>query len=304
MRWEQVYDPLGSPFLSTLVAAIPIVVLLGCIASGRVKAHIAALIALAVAFVVATAVVRMPAALAGRAVLMGAAYGLLPICWIVLNILFLYRLTAEHGAFERMKSSIASLTTDRCTQLVLIAFALGAFFEGTAGFGTPVAITGALLIGLGFSPLQASGLSLIANTAPVAFGAMGTPIIALAGVTGIDAATLSQMIGRQLPVFSMIIPFWLIAAYAGREGIRKNWPVLLIAGISFAVPQFIVSNYFGPVLVDVVSGVVCIACVSAYLKVFRSGDGARTGSTPASRAETVRAWIPRIILCVLVFASG
>src|SRR4029079_12569329 len=159
----------------------------------------------------------------------GAAYGILPIGWIVLNILFLYQLTKEQGAFDQMQANIATVSSDRRVQLVLIAFSLGAFFEGAAGFGTPVAITGALLIGLGFTPLQASGLSLIANTAPVAFGAMGTPIIALQGVTGIDVLTLSTMVGRQLPFFSLIVPCWLIAAYDGRRGIRETWQVLLVA---------------------------------------------------------------------------
>src|SRR3954468_16899864 len=304
MHWQQVYDPMGSAVLSTIVAAIPIVVLLGCIASGRVKAHIAALIALAVAFVVATAVVRMPAPLAIRAVLLGAAYGMLPICWIVLNILFLYRLTAEHGAFDRVKTSIASISGDRSVQLVLIAFAFGAFFEGAAGFGTPVAITGALLIGIGFSPLEASGLSLIANTAPVAFGAMATPIVALQGVTGLDLMQLSQMVGRQLPIFSLIVPFWLIAAFEGRAGLRRTWPVLLVAGVSFAVPQFVVSNFIGPTLVDVISSVISVVSTAIFVKLWKpvappSGDSKQTFDR-----ETFRAWVPWLILCVLVLLAG
>ena len=311
MHWQQVYNPLGSAAASTLVAAVPIAVLLGCIASGRVKSHSAALLALGTAFVVATMGVGMPMPTAAHAVLLGAAYGLFPICWIVLNILFLYRLTAEQGAFERMKASIASLSGDRCIQLVLIAFALGSFFEGTAGFGTPVAITAALLIGLGFSPLQASGLSLIANTAPVAFGAMGTPIIALQGVTGLDAMLLSKMIGRQLPFFSVIIPFWLIAAYEGWAGVRRTWPVLLVAGVSFAVPQFLMSNYQGPTLVDVVASVVCVASVAAFVRLTRRGPSASASTSPEPANESarpgagaLRAWTPWIILCVLVFLSG
>ena len=309
MQWQQVYDPLGSAVASTLVAAIPIVVLLGCIASGRVRSHHAALVALATAFVVATMVVGMPVGIAGRAVLLGSAYGLFPICWIVLNILFLYRLTAEQGAFERMKMSIAGLTTDKCVQLVLIAFALGSFFEGTAGFGTPVAITGALLIGIGFNPIQASGLSLIANTAPVAFGAMGTPIVALQSVTGLDAMQLSQMIGRQLPIFSLIVPFWLIAAYDGWAGVRRTWRVLIVAGVSFAVPQFLVSNFVGPTLVDVIAAIVCVASVTVYVRLTRR-DETLPGSRPTAaqvkrdRIDTLRAWTPWVILCVLVLASG
>src|SRR4051812_44545481 len=242
-QWAQRYDPFASPLASTLVAAIPVVVLLGAIASGRVKAHVAALLGLIAAVLCATLVVGMPWSAAIAASVMGACYGLLPIGWIILNTIFLYQLTKEQGAFDQMKASIAGVTQDRRVQLVLIAFALGAFFEGTAGFGTPVAITGAILIGLGFGPLQASGLSLIANTAPVAFGAMGTPIIALQGVTGIDALTLSTMVGRQLPFFSLIVPFWLIAAYDGVRGVRETWPVLLVAGLSFAIPQFLMSNF-------------------------------------------------------------
>ena len=309
MQWQQLYDPLGHAGASTVVAAIPIGVLLGCIASGRVKAHHAALLALATAFVIATTVVGMPVAAATSATLLGAAFGLFPICWIVLNILFLYQLTAEHGAFERMKQSFATLSEDKSIQLVLIAFAVGSFFEGTAGFGTPVAITGALLIGLGFTPLQASGLSLIANTAPVAFGAMGTPILALQGVTDIDALTLSKMVGRQLPFFSIIVPFWLIAVYEGWPGVRRTWAVLLVAGVSFAIPQFLVSNFHGPTLVDVVSSVICMASVALFVRFTRrdvrrdARAGVSSPSAEHSRSSMV-AWAPWVILCVLVFVWG
>ena len=309
MRWQQLYDPLGHAGVSTVVAAIPIGVLLGCIASGRVKAHHAALLALATAFVIATTVVGMPVAAATSATLLGAAFGLFPICWIVLNILFLYQLTAEQGAFDRMKQSFATLSEDRSIQLVLIAFAVGSFFEGTAGFGTPVAITGALLIGLGFTPLQASGLSLIANTAPVAFGAMGTPILALQGVTDIDALTLSKMVGRQLPFFSVIVPFWLIAVYEGWRGVRRTWAVLLVAGVSFAVPQFLVSNFHGPTLVDVVSSVICMASVALFVRFTRrdvrpNAPAPASSSAPEQRTSSMVAWAPWIILCVLVFIWG
>jgi len=309
MPWPQSYDPLHSTLASTLLAAGPVVVLLGCIASGRVKAHYAALLALATALLIVTVVVGMPPRAAIAATAMGAAYGMFPIGWIVLNILFLYQLTKEEGAFDRMQASIGSISTDRRIQLVLIAFALGSFFEGTAGFGTPVAITGALLIGLGFGPLEASALSLLANTAPVAFGAMGTPIFALAGVTGIDAAVLSKMIGRQLPLFSLIVPFWLIAAYDGLRGIREVWPTILVAGISFAIPQFVVSNYHGPALVDVVSSVCCLLCVATFARwQGRTAGGAENvgeaSASPISRRERLSPWIPWLILCVLVFGWG
>jgi lactate permease len=305
MHWQQTYDPLGSAWLSTLVAAVPVVVLLGLIASNRVKAHVAALIALAVAFAIATVVVGMPAQTALAATGLGAAYGAMPIGWIVLNTIFLYQLTKEHGSFDKMKESIGALSGDKRIQLVLIAFALGAFFEGTAGFGTPVAITGALLIGLGFSPLQASGLSLIANTAPVAFGAMGTPILALAGVTGYDPLVLSKMVGRQLPIFSVIVPFWLIAAYDGRRGLKETWPTLLVAGLSFAIPQYLMSNFHGPTLVDVVAGAMCILCVALFVK-FRHKDPRPETQDPRPKAtdSAIGPWMPWIILCVVVFICG
>ena len=302
MHWAQTYDPFGNAFYSTIVAALPIVVLLGCIASGRVKAHVAAVAGLATALTIAIGVLGMPPTAAVAACVAGAIYGLLPIGWIVLNILFLYQLTKEQGAFDQMQASIATVSADRRVQLVLIAFSLGAFFEGAAGFGTPVAITGALLIGLGFTPLQASGLSLIANTAPVAFGAMGTPITALEGVTGIDALTLSQMVGRQLPLFSLIVPFWLIAAYDGVRGIKATWPVLLVAGVSFAVPQFLMSNFHGPYLVDVVAGATSIAVVTAFIKL--RGRPATGGAPAEARSASLTPWIPWALLCVFVFAWG
>ncbi len=217
MPWLQNYDPLHGP-LSTVAAALPLVVLLGLLASRKVPAHVAALSGLAAALMVAIGVIGMPPALGARAALLGAAYGMLPIGWIVLNVIFLYRISEERGVFVALQRAIAGITADRRLQLLLIAFAFGAFFEGAAGFGTPVAVTGAMLIGLGFPPLEASALSLIANTAPVAFGALGTPVIALQGVTGLDLGSLSAMIGRQLPFFSVIVPFWLIAAYAGFRG--------------------------------------------------------------------------------------
>ncbi|MFL5608267.1 MAG: L-lactate permease [Gemmatimonadaceae bacterium] len=298
--FPQIYDPLGNAGASTLLAALPIVVLLGCIASGRVEAHVAALIALATALLIAIGVLRMPPSAAFAACAAGAAYGMLPIGWIVLNILFLYQLTKEQGAFDQMQASIGTISADRRVQLVVIAFSLGAFFEGAAGFGTPVAITGALLIGLGFSPLQASGLSLIANTAPVAFGAMGTPIVALQGVTGIDALTLSRMVGRQVPLFALIVPFWLIGAYDGLRGIRETWPVLLVAGASFAIPQFLLSNYQGPYLVDVVAGATSILVTTAFV---RAGAAPHDGAGP-QRPRTLKPWIPWLLLCALVFIWG
>src|SRR5207237_4536661 len=233
VMWNQVYDPFVHQTLSTVAAALPVVTLLVLIAPNKVKAHIAAVIALVVANLVAIAIFTMPANMSIRATILGAVTGFFPIGWIVLNVIFLYRLTVEKGVFETLQTTIGGVTPDRRLQLLLIAFAFGAFFEGASGFGTPVAVTGAMLIGLGFSPLAASGLSLIANTAPVAYGALGTPIIALAAVTGLDLQQLSGMVGRQLPFFSLLVPFWLIWAFAGWRGMIEIWPAILVAGLRF-----------------------------------------------------------------------
>ena len=319
--WQQVYDPLGSSAISTACAAIPVVVLLGALAFFKVKAHIAALLGLAAALIIAIFVFGMPAAMAGKTAVFGALYGLLPIGWIILNVIFLYKLTESTGRFKVLQDSIAGITNDRRLQLLLVAFSFGAFFEGASGFGTPVAVTGALLIGLGFSPLAASGLSLIANTAPVAYGALGTPIIGLQSVTGIDLNVLSAMVGRQLPLFSLIVPFWLIWAFAGFKRMMEIWPAVLIAGAAFAVPQFIVSNYHGPWLVDVVAAVVSMACLTGFLKVWQpktimlgtTRDAEFVSPEEAKRrmvrhshstADVIQAWLPWVILALVVFAWG
>ncbi|MBV8031115.1 MAG: L-lactate permease, partial [Betaproteobacteria bacterium] len=251
--------------------------------------------------------------------------GLLPIGWIVLNIILLHQLTEQNGSFNVLQDSIATITEDRRLQLLLIAFAFGAFFEGAAGFGTPVAVTAAILIGLGFSPLAASGLSLIANTAPVAYGALGTPIITIAKVHGYDVNAISAMVGRQLPFFSLLVPFWLIWAFAGRRGMLQIWPALLVTGVSFAVPQFLVSNYIGPELVDVVAAMVSMASLVLFLKVWKpkeiwrsvslkghendSGEAGRASDGSAAfqkhaRGTIIVAWMPWVILTVFVFAWG
>ncbi|WP_353188129.1 L-lactate permease [Pseudomonas sp.] len=325
MVWQQIYDPFGNPVLSTLMAAVPVVVMLAALAFFHVKAHLAALLALASALLISIFAFAMPAGMAGSAALFGAANGLLPIGWIVLNIIFLHRLTTENGSFKVLQDSLARITDDRRLQLLLIAFCFGAFFEGAAGFGTPVAVTGAILIGLGFSPLAASGLALIANTAPVAFGALGTPIITLAKVTGLDEMELSMMVGRQLPFFSVLVPFWLIWAFAGWRKMLEVWPAILVAGVSFAIPQFLVSNYHGPMLVDVIAALISMACLTLFLKVWKPAtihtSAALSGRVDNSKVdeETVtasaafsdqarpavmRAWMPWIILTVFVFAWG
>ena len=314
MPWSQTYDPLGRPWLSTCCAALPIVALLGSLAFLRLRAHTAALIGLGASLLVAVAVFGMPPGMALASAAYGAAFGLLPIGWIVLNVIFLYQLTAERGLFTTLRQSITHVTTDSRLQLLLVAFAFGAFFEGAAGFGTPVAVTGALLIGLGFAPLAASGLSLIANTAPVAFGALGTPIIALSAVSGLDLRALSGMVGRQLPIFSVLVPFWLVAAFAGWRGMAGIWPAILVAGVPFAVLQFLVSNLHGPWLVDVVASIASMAALVLFLRVWRPRDGwhpgARIGirndegAVMPPRADVLRAWVPWVILSVLVFVWG
>lgn len=325
MVWQQIYDPFGNPVISTLMAAVPVVVMLAALAFFHVKAHLAALLALASALLISIFAFGMPASMAGSAALFGAANGLLPIGWIVLNIIFLHRLTTENGSFKVLQDSLARITDDRRLQLLLIAFCFGAFFEGAAGFGTPVAVTGAILIGLGFSPLAASGLALIANTAPVAFGALGTPIITLAKVTGLDEMELSMMVGRQLPFFSVLVPFWLIWAFAGWRKMLEIWPAILVAGVSFTVPQFLVSNYHGPMLVDVIAALISMACLTLFLRVWKPAtvytSAALSGRVDNSRVEeekvtasaafsdqarpaVMRAWMPWIILTVFVFAWG
>ena len=283
MTWTQTYDPLGQPWLSTLCAALPIVALLGSLAFLRLRAHSAALVGLGTSLLMATAVFGMPCGMALATAGYGAAFGLLPIGWIVLNVIFLYQLTAERGLFATLRQSITQVTTDARLQLLLVAFAFGAFFEGAAGFGTPVAVTGALLIGLGFAPLAASGLSLIANTAPVAFGALGTPLIALSAVSGLDLHALSGMVGRQLPFFSVLVPFWLVAAFAGWRGMLGIWPAILMAGMAFAALQFLVSNLHGPWLVDVVAAIASMAALVLFLRVWRPRDGWDPGGRIGTR---------------------
>jgi lactate permease len=312
MPWSQVYDPVGHPWLSTLFAALPVVVLLGALAVFKIKAHTAALLGLATSILIAILIFGMPSKMAFGSLIFGAAYGLFPIGWIILNVIFLYQLTKERGLFDTLRHSITGLTQDSRLQLLLVAFCFGAFFEGASGFGTPVAVTGALLIGLGFSPLSASGLSLIANTAPVAFGALGTPLIGLQSVTGLELKDLSAMVGRQLPFFSLLVPFWLIWAFAGFRGMIEIWPAILVAGVCFAIPQFLVSNFHGPWLVDVIAAVTSMGALALFLKwwkprkIWRMTDEHDQSSKPQAQSTRAvfQAWLPWIILSVVVFLWG
>jgi lactate permease len=325
MHWTQNYDPFGNPALSTLVAALPIMLLLGLLATGRVSAQMAALAGLACA-VLAAIFAFTPrevsqadsgglAAWAGTVLAAaghGAAFGLFPIGWIVLAAIFLYTLTVETGQFEIVKHSVTSLSDDRRLQALLIAFCFGAFVEGAAGFGTPVAISAALMMGAGFKPLHAAGLALIANTSPVAFGALGTPTVTLAKVTGLDEWKLSAMAGRQLPFFSLIVPVWLVWAMAGWRATLNIWPALLVCGGSFALVQFLTANYHGPWLVDVIGGVVSLGCLSLFLRVWQPAATWHFPDEPPrepsqvsyTSGQIVSAWIPWVLLTVFVFLWG
>ena len=335
--WNQVYDPFGNQWLSTFMASLPVIALLGMIASGKIKVHIAAVLALIVAFLVAVVAFGMPTDLAVRATILGMVTGMFPIGWIILNVIFLYRLTVEKGWFAILQQSVAGITEDRRIQLLLVAFAFGAFFEGAGGFGTPVAVTGAILIGLGFSPLAASGLSLIANTAPVAYGALGAPVQGLASVTGYDPYVLGAMIGRQLPFFSVIVPFWLIWVFAGFRGMLAIWPPIAVCGVSFALAQFLISNYINPWIVDIGASLASMGALVLFLKFWRPaqvwtspalrghdpsiGYGAprpaslgagvpsdlpkvNLGGRTATSQEIFMAWVPWIILSVIVAIWG
>jgi len=321
--WNQVYNPLGNAALSTIAAAVPVVTLLVLIASGRVKAHIAAIIAVIITNLIAIFIFTMPAGMSIRASLLGIVTGFFPIGWIVLNVIFLYQITVATGRFELLKRAVGGVTEDRRLQLLLIAFSFGAFFEGASGFGTPVAITGSILIGLGFSPLAASGLSLIANTAPVAYGALGTPIQGLASVTGLDPYVLGAMVGRQLPVFSLIVPFWVVCAFAGWKGMKEVWPAILVTGVSFAIPQFVISNFINPWIVDIGASLISMGCLILFLRVWQPrelwlspalrgrDESAATmaaakplDKTPLTQAELFSALLPWIMVCIVMLIWG
>ncbi len=321
--WNQIYNPLGNAALSTIAAAVPVVTLLVLIASGRVKAHIAAIIAVIVTNLIAIFIFTMPAGMSIRASLLGIVTGFFPIGWIVLNVIFLYQITVTTGKFELLKRAVGGVTEDRRLQLLLVAFSFGAFFEGASGFGTPVAITGSILIGLGFSPLAASGLSLIANTAPVAYGALGTPIQGLASVTGLDPYVLGAMVGRQLPPFSLIVPFWVVWAFAGWRGMKDVWPAILVTGVSFAIPQFVISNFVNPWIVDIGASLISMGCLILFLRVWQPrqlwlspalrgrDESAATmtaakplDKTPLTQSELWTALLPWIIVCIVMLIWG
>ena len=312
--WEQGYNPLGRWWLSTIVAGLPIVVLLGAMAILRVKAHIAAVAGLTTALLVAIVAFHMPTRLALTAATYGAGYGLFPICWIILPIIFLYDLTVRTGHFVTLQESLTNITDDSRLQVLLIAFALGAFFEGTAGFGTSDAVCGAILISLGFRPLQAAALSLIANTAPVAFGAIGIPIVALHGVTNLGLLPLTKTVAIILFPFCLLIPFWLVWAFAGFRAMIEVWPPILAASVTFAVVQLLMAAYFGPTLVDIVAAIATIVVLIAFVRFWRPKRVLNalcedvTGHTRRryehSASKIFRAWLPWLVLSVVIFIWG
>lgn len=313
--WQQLYSPLGSLGLSALAAVIPIVFFFLALAVFRLKGHVAGSITLALSILVAIFAFQMPVDMAFAAAGYGFLYGLWPIAWIIVAAVFLYKLTVKSGQFEVIRSSVLSITDDQRLQVLLIGFCFGAFLEGAAGFGAPVAITAALLVGLGFNPLYAAGLCLIANTAPVAFGALGIPIIVAGQVTGIDAFHIGAMTGRQLPLLSLFVPFWLVFMMDGLRGVKETWPAALVAGLSFAVTQYFTSNFIGPELPDITSALASLIALTLFLKVWqpkrsfseaKGSVGAAVvqsgGSQPSpySFGEIFKAWSPFLILTVLV----
>jgi lactate permease len=323
MIWSQVYDPLGNTILSTLVCAIPVLVLLGGLGIFRIRAHYAAIAGLVAAVIIALFVIGMPGGMALGAGFFGTLFAATTVCWIIFNLIFLYRMTLKVGLFKILQDSIGGITNDRRLQLILIAFCFGAFFEGAAGGGTPVAVTGAILIGLGFNPLAASGLALIANTAPVAYGGLGTPIIVLHSVTQPENPdylfALSSMVGRQLPFFSVIVPIWLVLTFCGWRRTVEVWPAVVVAGLSFAIPQFLISNYHGPWLVDMLGAMISMIILALFLRVWKpqsvmldaSGAGVIVPRAQAaavhhghSRDLVIKAWTPWVILTVVLFLWG
>lgn len=322
--WQQNYDPAGNIWLSALVALIPIVFFFLALTKLRLKGYQAGTVTVLLALGVALLFYKMPVSAALASAVYGFFYGLWPIAWIIVAAVFLYKLSVKTGQFDVIRSSILSVTHDQRLQLILVGFCFGAFLEGAAGFGAPVAITAALLVGLGFKPLYAAGLCLIANTAPVAFGAMGIPVIVAGQVSGIDPFLIGQMAGRQLPFMTILVLFWIMAIMDGWRGVKETWPAVLVGGGSFAVVQFLTANYIGPELPDITSAIVSLIALTAFLKVWQpkrifrfdtaeSTTSQTTGTkapaaakpqagatAPLTAGAILKAWSPFIILTAMV----
>jgi len=314
MAWTQQYYPLGNLALSALVSAIPIIVIFYLLAIRKTPGQVAGVAAMAAAVLVAIFAYSMPISVALSATVMGILYGIFPIFWIVITAIFIYNMTVETGQFDVIKNSIATITDDRRLQALLIAFAFGAFLEGAAGFGTPVAISAGMLVGLGFNPLYAAGLCLIANTAPVAFGGIGIPIIVAGQVTGLDTMKISQMVGRQLPFLSVVIPIWLVVLMSGWKATMEVLPACLVAGVSFAVFQFLSSNYLGPELPDIIASLAAMLALTVFLRSWKPASIWRfPDEKPAAQgqkaviltsSQIIKAWAPFMILTVMVILWG
>ncbi|MBS0390459.1 MAG: L-lactate permease [Proteobacteria bacterium] len=315
--WQQNYDPAGNIWISALVALIPIVFFFLALTRLRLKGYQAGTVTVLLALGVALLFYKMPVSAALASAVYGFFYGLWPIAWIIVAAVFLYKISVKTGQFDVIRASILSVTPDQRLQLILVGFCFGAFLEGAAGFGAPVAITAALLVGLGFRPLYAAGLCLIGNTAPVAFGAMGIPIIVAGQVSGVDAFAIGQMAGRQLPFMTIIVLFWLMAIMDGWRGVKETWPAVLVGGGSFALMQFLTANYVGPELPDITSAIVSLVALTAFLKVWQprrifrfetegSAQAAKPAASPATAhhrltvATITKAWSPFIILTAMV----
>ncbi|MBK5272277.1 MAG: lactate permease LctP family transporter [Bacteroidia bacterium] len=313
MNWTQVIDPFNSITFSALVAIVPILIIFWALIIKKMKGYKASLIAVVVAILISIFIYGMPAKLALLSTANGALYGLFPICWIVITAVFLFNITVKSGQFEIIKHFMASITSDRRLQALLIAFSFGAFLEGTAGFGAPVAITAAMLVGLGFDPLYAAGICLIANTAPVAFGAVGTPIIVASQVTSIPEIAISQMVGRTLPILSILLPFYLTILIAGFKKTKEVLPAILVSGISFGLLQGITSNFLGAALPDVIAGIGSIISMIILLKFWKPKSTWRFQEEPEptihleekyTTGQKIRAWSPFIVLTVMIIAWG
>ncbi|BCX54480.1 MULTISPECIES: L-lactate permease [Comamonas] len=310
--WSQNYDPAGNVWVSALVALIPIIFFFLALTKLRLKGYVAGTITVALSLAVALLFYRMPVANALAAGVYGFFYGLWPIAWIIVAAVFLYKVSVKTGQFDIIRSSILSVTEDQRLQLILVGFCFGAFLEGAAGFGAPVAITAALLVGLGFRPLYAAGLCLIGNTAPVAFGAMGIPVIVAGQVSGVDVMAISQMAGRQLPFMTIIVLFWLMAIMDGWRGVKETWPAVLVGGGSFALGQFLTANYIGPELPDITSAIFALVTLTTFLKFWQPKRIFRFDTEPgAAKIQTtapvklttgmvIKAWSPFIILTAMV----